>query len=675
MTNDIFDLSGLNGSFKDPYDFAPEDIMTLQEWLEETKVNSGLYADAAERLVKAIGEPQIINLDANPDHDLAKVYPGKHSISLYKTFDKFYGIEDTIEELVNHFRHAAGGGESKRQVLCMMGPPGSAKSTIADRFKYLMEKEYIYVLAAEVTTTDRAGNTETKLEVSPIFEPPTGLFNREQHGDVLFKQYGIPPYKLTGIYSGWAIKRLREDLNNDISNFKVVRMKPSVLNQISIGQCAAGDENTDDSSKIVGSIDVGKAARLGDDDPDAFLYTGVLNKGNQGISELIEMLKMKDDVLYSLLEATQSHRYFPNEGSVLPFTGLIISHTNEGEWAEFLNSKVNEAMGNRIKMIRVPYNMRESQEMRIHDKMLQDGALGQLTRIPGTLKALARYGVMSRMSPSNMDMAIKMRIYDGDTKAAMEVSSSESRSLKELKAEAGPNESMSGIGTRDLQKLFEDTSVVHESETGDNTVDPFTLIQVIAKHLVKNPPADKEQLENVLEIVKEMAMDEFDKDLHEGMLADFDRFGQNEFVTYHRLCEWWVNYQGTDERFSDADITGVGIEIDVAKVNKRLSEFEKPAGINNPAEFRAQLALFVAGRGGPDKVSWKDHVGLHDAIRAKLQLNEAALDDAILSFSNNKDKKGMKAHESFINRMSEKGYTPDVLKRMVLTLQAYKHNH
>ena len=83
---------------------------------------------------------------------------------------------------------------------------------------------------------------------------------------MLESDYGIPRRYLTGIMSPWAIKRLKE-FGGDISQFRVVRIQPSVLRQIAIAKTEPGDENNQDISSLVGKVDIRKLDRYAQDDP------------------------------------------------------------------------------------------------------------------------------------------------------------------------------------------------------------------------------------------------------------------------------------------------------------------------------------------------------------------------------------------------------------------------
>ena len=127
-------------------------------------------------------------------------------------------------------------------------------------------------------------------------------------GNEVAADYGIPPRYLTGIMSPWAVKRLRE-YGGDVSQFRVVRIQPSVLRQVAIAKTEPGDENNQDISSLVGKVDIRKLESHAQNDPDAYSYSGGLCLANQGMLEFVEMFKAPIKMLHPLLTATQEGNY------------------------------------------------------------------------------------------------------------------------------------------------------------------------------------------------------------------------------------------------------------------------------------------------------------------------------------------------------------------------------
>src|SRR5215469_5504871 len=131
-------------AFARSFEARSQTDLSMAEYLESCRTDPMRYANAAERLLAAIGEPRMI--DTAKDRRLGRIFC--------------------------FFRHAAQGLEERKQILYLLGPVGGGKSSLAERLKSLMEVHPIYVL--------KAGD-----EISPIFESPLVLFDPVTMGSIL----------------------------------------------------------------------------------------------------------------------------------------------------------------------------------------------------------------------------------------------------------------------------------------------------------------------------------------------------------------------------------------------------------------------------------------------------------------------------------------------------------
>src|SRR5437763_10989974 len=172
----------LFNAFVRSFESRSEIDMPMAEYLESCRGDPMRYANAAERVLAAIGEPQMV--DTAKDPRLGRIFLNR-TIRIYPAFAGFYGMEETIERIVSFFRHGAQGLEERKQILYLLGPVGGGKSSLAERLKSLMEVLPIYVL--------KAGD-----ELSPVFETPLGLLDPESMGNLIEERYGIPRRRLSG---------------------------------------------------------------------------------------------------------------------------------------------------------------------------------------------------------------------------------------------------------------------------------------------------------------------------------------------------------------------------------------------------------------------------------------------------------------------------------------------
>lgn len=426
MNADIF------SRFSARYDKSREEEFSLQEYLEICKNDPSAYATAAERMLTAIGQPEL--LDTRNDPRLSRIFANK-VIKLYPAFREFYGMEEAIEQVVAYFRHAAQGLEEKKQILYLLGPVGGGKSSIAEKLKELVQHVPFYCLKG-----------------SPVNESPLGLFNDQEDGALLEEEYGIPRRYLRTIPSPWAVKRLHE-FNGDINQFRVVKRYPSVLKQLAVAKTEPGDENNQDISSLVGKVDIRKLEKYAQDDPDAYSYSGGLCLANQGLLEFVEMFKAPIKVLHPLLTATQEGNFKGTEGfGAIPFDGIVLAHSNESEWKQFRNNKNNEAFLDRIYIVKVPYCLRVSDEIKIYEKLIRHSSLTQAPCAPGTLKMMAQFAILSRLKePENSNLFSKMLVYDGDN---LKDTDPKAKSIQEYRDFAGVDEGMTGLSTRFAYKIL-----------------------------------------------------------------------------------------------------------------------------------------------------------------------------------------------------------------------------
>src|ERR1700758_880973 len=166
---------GIFGLYSRLYENRREVELSLEDYLGKCSDDPAYYAGAAERMLRAIGEPVMVDTSQEPR--LGRIFMNR-TIKVYPEFSDFYGMEETIERIVGFFRHAAQGLEERKQIIYLLGPVGGGKSSLAERLKQLMEKESVYVL--------KAGN-----EISPVFESPLGLFDPVTLGAELEKHTGF----------------------------------------------------------------------------------------------------------------------------------------------------------------------------------------------------------------------------------------------------------------------------------------------------------------------------------------------------------------------------------------------------------------------------------------------------------------------------------------------------
>ncbi len=612
------------------YELTQEEEFTLEEYLEICKNDPSAYASAAERLLLAIGEPEFV--DTSKDPRLSRIFSNK-VIKRYKEFNDFYGMEECIEQIVSFFKHAAQGLEEKKQILYLLGPVGGGKSSLAEKLKDLMQKVPFYAI-----------------KDSPVNDKPLSLFDAKEDGALLKENYDIDSRYLGAIMSPWAVKRLHE-YGGDIRKFKVVKLWPSILDQTAIAKTEPGDENNQDISALVGKVNIRMLEDFSQDDPDAYSFSGGLCLSNQGMLEFVEMFKAPIKVLHPLLTATQEGNYNSTEGmSAIPFEGIILAHSNESEWQTFRNNKNNEAFLDRISIVKVPYCLKVTEEIKIYEKLLQSSSLLNAPCAPDTLNMLAQFSVLSRLQePENSNIESKLKVYDGQN---IKDTDPKAKSMQEYKDNAGVNEGMEGLSTRFAFKIL---SRVFNFDTTEIAANPVHLLYVLEKQ-IEQEQFPQELAEQYLRFIKEFLAPHYvefiGKEIQTAYLESYSEYGQNIFDRYVTYADFWIQ----DQDYRDPE---TGEIFDRSAINEELEKIEKPAGISNPKDFRNEIVNFMlrarANNNGKNP-SWQSYEKLRSVIEKKMFSNTEDL-LPVISFNPKSSHEDKHKHEQFVERMIDRGYT------------------
>ncbi|HXU08545.1 MAG TPA: protein prkA, partial [Blastocatellia bacterium] len=374
--------------------------------------------------------------------------------------DELFGIERPISRIVEYFKSAGQRLEVRKRILLLMGPVGGGKSTIVTMLKRGLEKW---------SRTD--DGAVYAIKDCPMHEEPLHLIPPELRAEIE-RHYGIyiegelcPQcrYNLEHVYRG-----RHEDV-------LVHRIVFSEKDRIGIGTFAPSDPKSQDITELTGSIDLSTIGEVGvESDPRAYRFDGELNIANRGLMEFVEMLKVDEKFLYSLLTLSQEQNIKTGRFALIYADEAIISHTNENEYSAFVANRKSEALQDRIIMIKVPYNLKVSQEERIYDKLLkQSEALRNIHIAPSTLRVAAMFAVMTRLEEpkkANIDIVKKMKLYDGE-----DVEGFKSKDVRELQEDT-VREGMDGISPRYIINRLSG-ALVRDNITCINPIDALRAIK------------------------------------------------------------------------------------------------------------------------------------------------------------------------------------------------------
>jgi serine protein kinase len=520
----------------------------------------------------------------------------QHEVLSYKFFDsELFGIEEPIARIVEYFKSAAQRLEVRKRILLLMGPVGGGKSTIVNMLKRGLE---------EWTQTD--GGAVYAIKDCPMHEEPLHLIPHQLRAEVE-KHYGI---YIEGDLCPQCRYSLEKNYAGRHEDVKVHRVAFSEKERVGIGTFSPSDPKSQDITELTGSIDLSTIGEVGvESDPRAYRFDGELNIANRGLMEFVEMLKVDEKFLYSLLTLSQEQSIKTGRFAMIYADEVILSHSNENEYIAFAGNRKSEALQDRIILVRVPYNLRVSQEERIYDKLLhQSEALRNVHLAPNTLRVAAMFAVMTRLEEpkrQSVDIVKKMKLYDGE-----DVEGYKSKDVRELKEET-VREGMDGISPRYIINRLSSALV----RDGVTCINPIDALRAIKDGFEQHTGISSEQKERYLNLIS-LARKEYDElakiEVQRAFVYSFEEMARTMCNNYLDNVEAFCN----KERIKDP-ITEEEMEPD----EQLMRSIEEQIGITENAKntFRQEILIRIssyARKGKPFEYS--SHERLKEAIEKKI---------------------------------------------------------
>ncbi|HEY8478110.1 MAG TPA: PrkA family serine protein kinase [Chloroflexota bacterium] len=513
----------------------------------------------------------------------------------YRFFDReLFGIDKSLQQLVDYFASAARRLEVRKRILLLMGPVGGGKSTIVTLLKRGLE---------QYTRTD-AGAVYA-IKGCPMHEEPLHLIPEELRPEIE-REYGL---YIEGDLCPACRHMLQEEYDGRIEDVRVQRIAFSEKNRIGIGTFQPSDPKSQDISELTGSIDLSAIGEYGvESDPRAYRFDGELNIANRGLMEFIEMLKCDEKFLYGLLTLSQEQSIKTGRFAMIYADECIVSHTNENEYNAFVANKRAEALHDRIILIKVPYNLRVSDEVRIYEKLLRQSDLERVHIAPHTLEVAAMFAVLSRLEPSKkagMTPLKKMKLYDGE-----EVEGFSTRDVKELQEEA-QREGMEGISPRYVINCLSNALARDEVAC----LNPIDALRALRDGMEQHPGLGRDQREKYLNLIAEVRR-EYDemakREVQKAFVYSFEESAKTLLNNYLDNVEAYCN----KTKLRDP-VTDELVEPD----EKLMRSIEEQIGISENAKkaFREEILIrlsSLARRG--QRFEYNSHERLREAIEKKL---------------------------------------------------------
>ncbi|WP_027623291.1 PrkA family serine protein kinase [Clostridium lundense] len=600
---------------------------TLMDYLEIIKNNPEICNLAHMRMYNLITKEGIEILDPEENIRVRKIY-GNEVIRSYNFFNKdFFGIDKTLMKLVNYFYSASMRGEESRQVLYLVGPVGSGKSSIVESLKKAIENsESIYAIKG-----------------CPMREEPLHLIPKHLRKD-FEKELGI---KIEGDLCPVCRYRLKEEYKGEYEKFPIEKVDFSIRSRKGIGVVPPVDPNNQDTSVLIGSVDISKMDLYSEDDPRIFSLNGAFNVGNRGLVEFIEVFKNDVEYLHTIITATQEKSIpSPGKGSMIYFDGVIVAHSNEAEWNKFKSDHTNEAILDRIVKVEVPYCLELNEEKKIYEKILKKSSFTAHIA-PHTIDVAAMFAILTRLTPSNkVDLLTKLKIYNGEE--IVEKGTTKKVDISELREEAGLGEGMSGISTRFIIKSIDNAL----SESKCNCINPLSVMESMIKS-VKDLDISDDERKKYLAFLQDTIRKEYnkilEKEITKAFIQSFREQAESLFNNYLDHAEAFVNKTKIKDK-----ATGEQLDPD----EKFMRSIEEQIGISDSSSkgFRSDVTsyMFYLVRKGA-KIDYTSYEPLKEAIEKKLTYSVREM-SRIITKSRVRDKEQNEKYNAMVEEMKKNGY-------------------
>ena len=601
----------------------------LLGYLEKVKEDPSVAKLAHARIYDIMHKSGVREIQETDDPRIKRLYKDE-SIKVYSFFaDEFFGIEKTIAQIVRYFHAASLKGEESRQVLYLMGPVGSGKSSLIEKLhRGLEESESFYAI-----------------EGCPMFEEPLHLIPRHLRKE-FEKMLGA---HIEGELCPVCRYRLKEEFHERYEEFPVCTIEFSKRARVGIGVVPPVDPNNQDTSVLIGSEDISKLDMYSEGDPRVLELNGALNIGNRGVVEFIEVFKNEIEYLHCMITATQE-KVIPAPGrhGLVYVDTVIVAHSNEAEWQKFKADHTNEAILDRIVVIKVPYNLRLSEEVKIYQKIIRYSDFHAHVA-PHTLEIASMVAVLSRLEPTNKcDLMTKLKLYNGEE--VVEKGRAKKMDVQELR-EMAKREGMTGISTRFIMKALDNAL---SDNTEGNCINPINVREALINMVKESDLSDdtrKQYLEFLQDTLHKEYLEILEKEITRAFVYSYQEQAEALFQNYLDHAEAYVNKGKVKDRNTKEELS--------PDEGFMKSIEEQIAIIGSVADgFRQEVIayLWAANRRG-EKIDYRSYEPLKEAIEKKLMTSVRDL-SRIITKARTRDEEQSEKYNAMVKNLLDNGYCP-----------------
>ena len=600
---------------------------TMLEYLEIVRSNPDLPKLAHRRVYEMISNQGVVDVDLEKNPRLKRIFKGEKVRSYNFFADDFYGMEKTINQIVRYYHAASLKGEESRQVLFLVGPVGSGKSSLAEHLKKGLETLPAFYA----------------IENCPMNEEPLHLVPRHLRAE-FSKMLDV---QIEGDLCPVCRYRLKEEFQGRWEEVPVRTYDFSIRAKRGVGIVPPVDPNNQDTSVLIGSEDISKLDLYSEGDPRVLDLTGALNVGNRGIVEFIEVFKNETEYLHAMITATQEKNIpAPGRHGMIYVDECIIAHSNEAEWKKFKSDHTNEAILDRIVTVKVPYNLRLSEETKIYTKIIRQSRF-TADIAPHTIEIASMFAILSRMEPTNKcDLMTKLKLYNGEE--VVEKGKTKKIDVTELREEA-KNEGMSGISTRFIMKAL-DNALSDNIE--QNAIHPIAVREALV-NMVKEADFAEDVRKRYLEFLQDTLHKEYleilEREITKAFVYSYQEQAESLFQNYLDHAEGYV----TKKRLKDRS-TGEELEPDESFMR---SIEEQIAIIGTACDgFRQEVIAYLwSVSRKSERISYESYEPLKEAIEKKLMSSVRDVSRIITKARTRDDDQGRK-YDRMVEQLIRNGY-------------------
>jgi serine protein kinase len=508
--------------------------------------------------------------------------------------DEIFGIEKPLQQIVDYFHSAAQRLEVRKRILLLMGPVGGGKSSI------------VYLLKRGLETYSRTEEGAVyAIKDCPMQEEPLHLIPNELREEVE-REFGL---YVEGELCPHCRYMVDTEYRGRIEEVPVKRIAFSEKYRVGVGTFTPSDPKSQDISELVGGIDLSTIGEVGvESDPRAYRFDGELNVANRGIMEFVEMLKVDEKFLYVLLTLSQEQNIKTGRFSMIYADEVAVSHTNEHEYQSFVGNKKSEALQDRIILVKVPYNLRVSDEVKIYEKLLRQSSLQNVHIAPYTLRIASIFAVLTRLEQSKkagMSAMKKLKLYDGE-----DIEDFKQKDVRELQEEA-VREGMDGISPRYVINRLS-SALVKQNTT---CINPIDALRALRDGLDQHTSITREERDRYLNFISE-ARKEYDemarKEVQRAFVYSYEENARTLLNNYLDNVESYCNKTKMRDPITDEEM-----EPD----EQLMRSIEEQVGVSETAKksFREEILIRISSLARRGLTfDYTSHERLKEAIEKKL---------------------------------------------------------